>query len=101
MRISYVAKTNGVTHWRCEAKYKVSKWASPSERPYIVHKKDYCEWKDGCDFKIAHPCQLEVDHIDGNHHNNDPDNLQTLCANHHALKTHLEGNYNKPKVAVI
>lgn len=101
IRVSYVSKKNGVTHWRCETKYKASKWASPSERPYIVYKKDYCEWKGGCDFVIAHSCQLAVDHIDGDHSNNGPENLQTLCHNHHALKTHLEDNYNKPKVAAI
>jgi 5-methylcytosine-specific restriction endonuclease McrA len=31
--------------------------------------------------------QLDVDHIDGNHRNNNPENLQTLCANCHRLKT--------------
>jgi 5-methylcytosine-specific restriction endonuclease McrA len=29
-----------------------------------------------------------VDHIDGNHSNNDPANLQTLCKNCHSLKTY-------------
>jgi 5-methylcytosine-specific restriction endonuclease McrA len=28
-----------------------------------------------------------VDHIDGNHSNDDPSNLQTLCANCHRFKT--------------
>ncbi|OYW72998.1 MAG: hypothetical protein B7Z37_23290, partial [Verrucomicrobia bacterium 12-59-8] len=32
---------------------------------------------------------LEVDHIDGNHKNNDPSNLWTLCANCHREKTWL------------
>ncbi|CAL9981083.1 HNH endonuclease [Vibrio phage D69] len=34
-----------------------------------------------------------VVHIDGNHSNNSIDNLQTLCANCHRLKTYLCGDY--------
>lgn len=56
----------------------------PSYRPYIKHRKDKCE---RCGFIPEHPCQLDVDHIDGNHDNDDPTNLQTLCANCHRLKT--------------
>ena len=41
-----------------------------------------------CGFTPEHHTQLDVDHIDGNHGNNDPVNLQTLCKNCHSLKTH-------------
>ena len=34
----------------------------------------------------------EVDHIDGDDGNNDPDNLQTLCKRDHAAKTRKEQN---------
>jgi len=47
---------------------------------YVAHKKDYCE---KCDFKVAHPCQLDVHHIDGNRKNSTSTNLITLCANCH------------------
>ena len=40
-----------------------------------------------CGFVAKHPCQLDIDHIDGNHSNNDPGNLQVMCANCHRLKT--------------
>jgi 5-methylcytosine-specific restriction endonuclease McrA len=40
-----------------------------------------------------HSCQLDVDHIDGDHDNNDPENLQTLCANCHRLKTQIQKDY--------
>ena len=50
---------------------------------YRAHKKTACE---ACGF-TGQPCQLDVDHIDENHQNNDPANLQTLCANCHRLKT--------------
>lgn len=52
--------------------------------PYSKYKQDSCQ---KCGFVAEHPCQLDVDHIDGNHANNDPSNLQTLCANCHRLKT--------------
>ncbi len=39
-----------------------------------------------------HPCQLDVDHRDGDKANDAPANLQTLCANCHRLKTFLNGD---------
>jgi hypothetical protein len=63
-------------------------------------KKDYCENVDGrlgftCTSTILNPCQLQLDHIDGNKFNNDPANHQTLCACCHAYKTHQEKNHLK------
>lgn len=54
---------------------------------YRAFKKTICE---RCGFVPEHLCQLDVDHIDTNHDNNDPSNLQTLCANCHRLKTWKE-----------
>lgn len=54
---------------------------------YKLYKKDKCDF---CGFIPIDQCQLDVDHIDGNHKNNNPDNLQTLCANCHRLKTELQ-----------
>lgn len=51
------------------------------------HKKTSCEH---CGFIAINPCQLDVDHIDGNRDNNDPSNFRTLCANCHRLKTITE-----------
>ena len=58
------------------------------------HKKDHCEM---CPFVPKHECQLDVDHIDGNKYNNDPSNFQTLCANCHRLKTHINKDYNSKR----
>ena len=55
-----------------------------SNSVYLKHKKDVCEI---CWFIPVHTCQLDVDHIDGDHSNNNIENLQTLCANCHRLKT--------------
>ena len=57
------------------------------KKPYTQHKKTKCE---SCGFIPVHRVQLDVDHIDGNHNNNDLNNLQTLCANCHRLKTHID-----------
>ena len=49
-----------------------------------------------CGFEPEHTCQLDLDHIDGNHSNDSPDNIQTLCANCHRLKTHTNGDTLTP-----
>lgn len=40
------------------------------------------------------PIPLEVHHIDGNHNNNELDNLQILCLNCHALTDNFRGKKN-------
>ena len=54
-----------------------------------MHKKDRCEH---CGFVPKHPCQLDVDHVipRRNEGSDDPNNLQTLCANCHRLKSYME-----------
>ena len=52
-----------------------------------------------CGFVAQHRCQLDIDHIDGNHLNEDFSNLQLLCANCHRLKTYLNEDWTyEPKV---
>lgn len=48
-----------------------------------------------CGFKAVDLCQMDVDHIDGNHSNNSSTNLQEICANCHRLKTKLNKDYLK------
>ena len=43
---------------------------------------------DECGFVAVDICQLDVDHVDGDWSNDDPENLQVLCANCHRLKTY-------------
>jgi 5-methylcytosine-specific restriction endonuclease McrA len=62
------------------------------KKKYRLHKKTNCEL---CGFVPEHLCQLDVDHKDGNKKNNTIENLQTLCANCHRLKTHLNKDYIK------
>jgi len=42
-----------------------------------------------CGFIPVNRCQLDLDHVDGNRHNDDVKNLQTICANCHRLKTYM------------
>ena len=45
---------------------------------------EFAEYWRGC---------LEVDHEDGNHYNNDPENLITKCSNEHSFKTMENKDY--------
>jgi len=60
-------------------------------------KKDHCE---RCGFIPEDPVQLDVDHINADRSNNDPSNLQTLCANCHRLKTKAMNDWNKRREEV-
>lgn len=90
-----------------------------SKHPYLQYRKDYCENRTGdgiwvdpktrerkrlgdincvCSATIIDDSQLSVDHIDGNHSNNDPNtNLQTLCHNCHSIKTKVSEDNRKKK----
>jgi 5-methylcytosine-specific restriction endonuclease McrA len=50
---------------------------------YAKFKEKVCS---ECGFIPKHSCQLDIHHKDGNHRNNDPNNLETLCANCHRLR---------------
>ncbi len=82
---------------RAQDKIRAKRKADPSfqTEPHRKHLKPKCE---RCGFDPANPCQLDVHHLDGNHRNNDPLNLMTLCANCHRL-VHSEG-FNDPRFLV-
>lgn len=46
------------------------------------------------EMEVLWPLCLHVHHIDGNHFNNDPSNLITLCPNVHSLVTMYNKDYN-------
>ena len=77
-------------------KYNSGSWA------YKQYRKDYCENIDGrLGFKctttiVSVEYQLEVDHIDNDHDNNNLDNYQTLCSCCHRIKTKFD-NENDTK----
>jgi 5-methylcytosine-specific restriction endonuclease McrA len=87
-------KTNATLagQYRCKTVYKRN--IQKSQYPYTLHKKDTCQH---CGFVPEHSSQLDVDHIDGDRWNNDPANLQTLCANCHRLKTMQNEDWSENK----
>lgn len=60
------------------------RWEFGGGHSYKSKKLQHCSL---CGFVPKHKCQLDVDHIDGNKKNNKVENLMTLCANCHRLKT--------------
>jgi len=62
---------------------------------HLRYRKEYCE---ECGFIPKDICQLDVDHVDGNHKNNEINNLKTLCSNCHRLKTKIERMNHDKKV---
>ena len=70
--------------------YKRSCWSCRRYKHKRYPKQLQCE---RCGFVPEWHGQLDIDHMDGDHTNNAPDNLQTLCANCHRLKTHLSEDH--------
>ena len=109
-RWKQTAKNKGLTEkeYRRKAREKTAKNRGETYQEYLTSvrnkwlgKKEYCENKDGrlgfkCTAKIIHMTMLQVDHIDGNPSNNDPSNKQTLCANCHIYKRHMNQDYKTP-----
>lgn len=100
----HICKKNGVKYWdQLTARRKgmtVTEYTN-QYHPYLRHRLDYCENKDGrlgyvCNAPIPWKGMLQVDHIDGNPHNNAIENLQTLCANCHTYKTHINQDTRTP-----
>jgi 5-methylcytosine-specific restriction endonuclease McrA len=88
------------TTWRCRTAKRARKYVSPEAKARRILKgREYAREKRKpyrvaldtkcarCGFVAEHPCQLDIDHIDEDHTNDAPANLQTLCANCHRLKT--------------
>lgn len=84
-------KDGSVKYWRKYCTICHKNVSHPVKYGYRLAKKEHCE---KCGFKAIHPCQLDVDHKDGNKKNIDLNNLQTLCANCHRLKTVMSGDHN-------
>ena len=68
------------------------------EGAHKLFKKNICENIDGrlgfvCTTTTLDQCQLEVDHVNNNHKDNNPDNLDTLCSCCHKYKTKHFSHY--------
>jgi hypothetical protein len=78
----------------CSSCHKKKYHQPHSLRPYQKYKGEQCEF---CGFIPIHTCQLDVDHKNGDKRDNRPENLQTLCANCHRLKTLLNKDNHTPR----
>jgi 5-methylcytosine-specific restriction endonuclease McrA len=78
-------------------KQKFGRYCGPcrknkSRKAFLI-KEEFKMTCSQCGFLAQHRCQLDIDHIDGNHKNEDMSNLQLLCANCHRLKTYLNEDW--------
>lgn len=71
-----------------QKRWKRSGWSHLNK--YTRSKGTICE---RCGFVAEDLCQLEVNHKNGDHSDDRPENLQTLCVNCHRLITKLSGHH--------
>jgi hypothetical protein len=72
----------------------------------VIHKKDYCENHDGhlgfvCpvprDGWARFQSGLDLDHKNGDHYSNNPEDVETLCKLCHGLKSIVKGDCSSHK----
>lgn len=78
------------------SKFKKGTYGSPSEfaNPLIQLRGYRCECCGNSEW-LGNPIKLEVHHIDGDHYNNEIENLQLLCPNCHSMTPNWRGKNNK------
>lgn len=67
--------------WRCNRKVK-----GKADRKKELHRKNKKGLCEQCGFVPIHSKQLDIHHKDGNHFNDVPENMETICANCHRLE---------------
>lgn len=82
------------------SKYKIG--VTPMRKGICSNTDGHLGWECNFDPTIypagVHP-PTQIDHIDGNHQNNDPANHDELCSNCHDVKTVLNGDNKKGRAA--
>ena len=101
--------SDGSYRWRihcshCQAA-SYGKWlhrhgVTPYKKNVCSNVDGHLGWKCPTNFKLIPEgitCITEVDHIDGNHSNNDHSNLQELCMICHKIKGKNSGDFDNTK----
>ena len=78
------------TH-RKKRKHEVDKW---KEDQGCNNRGQY--GFPACTTTIVDPCQLDINHIDGNNDNRDEKNIEVLCANCHRVVTLRNEHHLQP-----
>lgn len=105
-----------IRHWSAQgdpslktecSKCSTARCAGKIVEGVTFHKKHYCENKDSilgwnCPMDQSRYAEFpsdiyEMDHKDGDHHNNTPENLVTLCSICHTRKGKESGDFNAQK----
>jgi hypothetical protein len=81
-----------------QKKHRIGEWLSGGKKPGKITLKEYLTetygYKCSC-CEIAewngNTISLEIDHIDGNPYNDNPDNLRFICPNCHSQTTTYRG----------
>lgn len=84
-------KDGKVVRWRNYCWDCMKTTRLPKSKRYIFSKGGKCE---RCGFIPEIQQQLDVNHKDGNHSNNDIKNLETLCSNCHRFVTYRDGYHD-------
>jgi hypothetical protein len=80
----------------------------PAMAGITIHKKDHCENVDGrLGWKCPVPSEtwieldmlnaLDLEHLDGNHFNNTPKNVDTICKLCHGKKSTINNDFSNKK----
>jgi len=84
-----------------------SRAAMKASGHYTTLRKDYCENIDG---RLGFKCQviimdkfiqLDADHINNDHSDSRPENIQTLCKMCHPMKTNKQTKIKRNKLEIV
>lgn len=79
VNVAQKIQKNKYKYWSCD-NYKGNQ--NKKVKFHRKMKKDKCEV---CGFKPEHLCQLDIHHINEDHYDDRPENMQTVCCNCHRL----------------
>lgn len=89
-------------------KARTTGFRGPAMSNIEIHKKEYCENSDGhLGWKCPVPVKswkeldmlnaLDLEHLDGNHFNNTPKNVNTICKLCHGKKSIINNDFSNTK----